>query len=117
MKVQEFSLSALEEYRPEKIVLKPVYESAGSKALLLHLLPGQEVPIHPHPNWEVTLLPRHGQACLVSEDGAETVLSAGALYYGDIAPSFGIQNRTQKPFQMLILLVRVGPVRDGSIAA
>ncbi len=104
--MQEFNLIALEEYRPEKFTIKPVYEGAGSKAMLLHLLPGQEVPVHPHPEWEVTLIPQQGEAIVNHEDGTETLLKTGSLYHGGLAPVFGIQNRTPERFQMLVLLVR-----------
>ena len=108
MTMQEFNLSVLEEYRPEKFVLKPVYEGAGSKMLLLHLLPEQEVPLHPHLECEVTLIPQKGEAVLFYEAGTEVALKAGALYFAGNAPVFGIQNRGAEPFQMLVLLVRVG---------
>ena len=104
--MQEFNLSALAEYRPEKFVIKLVYESAGSKAMLLHLLPGQEVPNHPHPDWEVTLIPQQGEAFVIYEGGTETLLKTGSLYHGGVTPVFGIQNRAEGPFQMLVLLVR-----------
>ncbi len=109
--MQEFDLNALEEYRREKFVFKPVYEGTGSKAMLLHLLPEQEMPLHPHLDWEVTLLPRLGEAVMFGEDGAETILKPGALYYGGLAPVFGLQNRGPEPFQMLVLLTR--PVKVG----
>jgi mannose-6-phosphate isomerase-like protein (cupin superfamily) len=104
--MQEFDLTALEEYRREKFVFKPLYEGSGSKAMLLHLLPEQEMPLHPHLEWEVTLLPRLGEAVMFGEDGVETVLKAGVLYYCGLAPVFGIQNRGPEPFQMLVLLIR-----------
>ena len=78
--MQEHIVSDLAEYCPEKFVAKPVYESAGSKAMLLHLLPGQEVPNHPHPNWEVALIPQRGEAVVVYEDETETFLKTGAVY-------------------------------------
>lgn len=105
--MQEYVLSGLEEYRPEKFIVKPVYEGAGGKAMLLHLLPGQEVPTHPHPDWEVTLIPQQGEAVVVHEDGTETLLKTGAVYYGGLAPVFGVQNRTEERFQMLVLLTRM----------
>ncbi len=108
--MQEHNLSGLEEYRAEKFVVKPVYEGVSGKAMLLHLMPGQEVPIHPHPDWEVTLIPQQGEAIVNHEDGTETVLKTGALYYGGVAPVFGVQNRTEERFQTLVLLVRAaGP--------
>ena len=108
--MQEYKLSDLEEYRPEKFVVKPVYEGAGGKAMLLHLMPGQEVPVHPHPEWEVTLIPQQGEAVVVHEDGTETLLKTGAVYYGGLAPVFGVQNRAEERFQTLVLLTRaVGP--------
>lgn len=108
--MQEYNLSELEEYRPEKFVVRPVHEGVGGKAMLLHLLPGQEVPTHPHPDWEVTLIPQQGEAIVCHEDGTETVLKAGRLYYGGLAPVFGVQNRAGERFQTLVLLVRVsGP--------
>ena len=105
--MQTFHFEELEEYRREKFVLKPVYEGVGSKMLLLHLLPEQEVPLHPHLESEVTLIPHSGEAVLFYEDGTEVVLKADSFYYGGLAPVFGIQNRGTEPFQSLVLLVRV----------
>ena len=59
--MQEFNLSALAEYRPEKFV--------------------------------------------IYEGGTETLLKTISLYYGGVAPVFGIPNRVEGPFQMLVLLV------------
>lgn len=106
----EYRLSEIEEYSSEKAVAKAVFEGARLKTLLLNLLPGQEVPRHPHPNWEVVLVPQHGEARLTRENGEQTILKAGAVYHGGIAPVFGIQNEGQEPFQTLVLLIRVeGP--------
>jgi quercetin dioxygenase-like cupin family protein len=104
--MQEYNLSELEEFRAEKFVVKPVYEGTGGKAMLLHLLPGQEVPTHPHPDWEVTLIPQQGEAVVKHEDGTETVLKTGAVYYGGLAPVFGVQNRSGERFQTLVILTR-----------
>lgn len=103
--MQEFRFDALEEYRPEKFVVKPVYTGRGSKAMLLHLMPDQEVPLHPHADWEVTLIPQRGAAVLFYEDGTEVALETGALYFGGLSPVFGVQNRGTEPFQTLVVLV------------
>ncbi len=104
--MQEFQLDVLEEYRPEKFVVKPVYAGNSSKGMLLHLLPNQEVPLHPHTDWEVTLIPRRGEAVLFYEDGTEVALKTGALYFGGQSPVFGMQNRGPEPFQTVVLLAR-----------
>ena len=108
MTMQAFDLTELQEYRPEKFVTKPLYNGSGNKAMLLHLLPNQEVPMHPHTDWEVTLIPQTGEAVLFSEDGTEIPLKTGMLYYGGLSPVFGVQNRGAQPFQTVVLLARGG---------
>ena len=58
------------------------------------------------PSTELTLLPQQGEAFVIYEGGTETLLKTGSLYHGGVTPVFGIQNRAEGPFQMLVLLVR-----------
>lgn len=105
--VTQVCLSELEEYHADRFVIKPVYEGAQSIAKLLHLQPGQTVPIHPHAGREVILMPQKGEAILTWEDGSEQRLIAGTVYYQGLEPTFGLKNVGDAPFQMLILLVKI----------
>ena len=107
--VTQSTLRDLEEYSPEKFVVKPVYSGARSKAMLLHLLPGQEVPIHPHPDLEVILFPQRGEATLVWDDGRQDTLRTGVLCDAGVGPTFGLQNTGMEPFQTLVTLVSARP--------
>lgn len=102
----EYQFSALEEYSDEKFLVKTLYQGCRSRAMLLHLGPGQAVPIHPHPGCEVTPAPQRGDAVLVWEDGAEQTLTPGTLYHAGVAPVFGLENRGRDGFQTLVMLAQ-----------
>lgn len=101
------TLRDLEEYSPERFIVKPVFDGAHSAGKLLHLQPGQEVPVHPHAGREVILFPQKGEAVLIGEDGKEQALKTGTVYYQGLAPTFGLKNVGAGPFQMLVVLVRI----------
>lgn len=106
--METYRLSDLEEYDEGKFLVKPVYSGKGSEAKLLHLLPGQRVPIHPHPQREVILLPRKGAGVLLREGAEDVPLVCGTLYHFPPDSSFGLRNDGAAPFQTLVTLVRAG---------
>jgi quercetin dioxygenase-like cupin family protein len=101
------TLSELEEYSPDRFLVKSVFDGAHSMGKLLHLQAGQSVPIHPHAGKEVILFPQKGEAVLIQEDGQEQSLVAGTVYYQGLAQTFGLTNAGPGPFQTLVLLVRI----------
>lgn len=101
------NLKDLEEYSADRFIIKPVFDGVASMGKVLHLGPGQEVPVHPHAKKEVILFPQKGEATLIAEDGKEQNLRAGSVYYQGVAQTFGLRNTGAEPFQMLVLLVGV----------
>ena len=101
------NLAALEEYNPDRFVIKPVYDSPYSFSKVIHMAPGQCVPVHPHAGKEVILFPQKGYATLCWDDGKEQALDAGNVYYQGPEPTFGVTNLGPEPFQMLVLVVHI----------
>lgn len=97
-------LNALEEYQPEKPVIKPVFETPELLGKAVHLAPGGQVPVHPHPGKTVVLIPRKGTGVAFFEDGHDEPLAADTVCPMGVDPVFGIRNTGDGPFQMLVLL-------------
>lgn len=101
------TFTELEEYSPERFLVKPAFDGAYCAAKVLHMNTGQSVPIHPHAGREVILFPQKGEAVLTFEDGREQTIKAGTIYNQGLAPTFGLKNTGDGPFQTLVLLVEV----------
>lgn len=97
----------VEEYDSKASVRKCVNEGEQSRSMVLHLLPGQEVPSHPHPGHEIILLPQRGRATLTLDGETEIALEPGCLYAEREGHTFGIRNTGTEPFQMLATLIRL----------
>lgn len=102
------SLREMEQYNSDQFVVKGVYKGAQSEAILLFLLPGQEMPSHPHERFEVVLLPQKGRGVLRVDDMKEVDLVPETLYYEPAGHTFHIKNNGDVPLEILITLVRVG---------
>lgn len=100
------NLHEMEQYG-DTFVVKGVYKGEQSEAILLFLMPGQEMPSHPHERFEVTLLPLAGQGTLTVDGTKEVPLAAQTLYYEPAGHTFRVQNTGNEPFQVLITLIRV----------
>jgi quercetin dioxygenase-like cupin family protein len=70
----------VEQYTEGSPFRKCLNEGAQSRSMLIHLLPGQAVPEHPHPGHEVILLPQRGRATLTLDGTTEIPLEAGGFY-------------------------------------
>jgi quercetin dioxygenase-like cupin family protein len=101
------NLESLEQYNASEFVVKAVFKGQRSQAVLLSLLPGQEMPKHAHEAFEVTLMPRRGTATMSVSDKKEVKLEAGMFYYEPAGNTFHIVNTGDEPFQVLIHLIRV----------
>ena len=100
-------LSTVGQFNPSKFALKGVYKGARSEGVMLCLLPGQEMPTHPHERFEVILMPQTGTGVMTVSDKKDVKLVPGTLYYEEAGNSFRIVNNGTEPFQALIHLVRV----------
>ncbi len=97
------------QYSDDQFVVKGVYKGAQSEAVLLFLLPGQEMPSHPHERFEVVLVPQTGRGVMTVNDEKEVDLVPETLYYEPAGSTFRIRNTGDAPLQVLITLIRVGP--------
>ncbi len=100
-------LQSLEQYNTDRFVVNLVYKGRRSEAVMLCLLPGQEMPTHPHENFEVVLMPQTGTAILTVSDKKEVRLVPGILYYEEAGNTFRIVNPGSEPFRVLIHLIRI----------
>ena len=107
--MKEYRFDEVAEYNEAASVRKCLHEGAQSRAMLLHLLPGQEIPQHPHPGHEIILLPQCGQATLTVDGVTEIALEPGKFYAEGEGHTFGIKNTGAEPFQMLATLIRLTP--------
>ena len=105
--MKECKFADVEEYDPGTSVRKCLNEGAQSRSMLIHLLPGQEVPQHPHPGHEIILLPQKGHATLTLDGAVNIALEPGTFYSEEEGHTFGIKNTGTEPFQMLATLVRL----------
>lgn len=106
------SLADLEEYDKEHLVRKDVAGGAQYKCVLLHLLPGQEIPTHGHAGHEVILLPQKGQATLKVNGTGQVSLRPGCVYTAGDGSTFQITNDGAEPFQLLVTLVRLAGANE-----
>lgn len=97
----------MEQYNGEKWVTKCVYKGDQSEAILLYLLPGQEMPSHSHKRFEVVLLPQKGRGLMSVDGNKEVDLLPDVLYYEPAGRTFLIKNTSESPFEVLITLIRV----------
>jgi quercetin dioxygenase-like cupin family protein len=104
--MQSKTYQKIERYSPEKFVHVPVFHGARAQVLLLCLSPGQEVPPHSHPGYEITLQPLQGKALLPVAEGKEAVLEPGDIHFVEGEGSFSPRNPFPENFQMLIHLVQ-----------
>ena len=107
----EYRFEDVAEYDPSASVRKCLNEGAQSRSMLVHLLPGQEIPPHPHPGQEVILLPQAGRATLTLDGTVDVALEPGKFYAEGEGHTFGIKNTGTEPFQMLATLVRLAKRR------
>ncbi len=103
------NMKEMEQYSDDQFVVKGVYKGEQSEAVLLFLLPGQEMPSHPHERFEVVLTPRTGTGVMIVDDSKEVALAPETLYYEPAGHTFRIKNTGDDPLQVLITLVRVEP--------
>ncbi|HAL55062.1 MAG TPA: hypothetical protein DCP63_00945 [Bacteroidetes bacterium] len=99
-------LKDVERFSLEKHVHVVLFNGERTKVLLLCLSPGQAVPLHAHPGFEITLQPLRGKALLPSPEGGEVELRVGEVYFADGSMSFNPRNPFSEQFQMLIHLVK-----------
>jgi mannose-6-phosphate isomerase-like protein (cupin superfamily) len=102
------NMKEMEQYSEDQFVVKGVYKGEQSEAVLLFLLPGQEMPSHPHERFEVILVPHKGKGVLTVDGAKEVALAPETLYYEPAGHTFRIRNTGDSPLQVLITLVRVG---------
>lgn len=100
------NLREMEQYG-DSFVVKGVYKGEQSEAVLLFLMPGQEMPSHPHEQFEVTLLPLTGQGMLTVNGTKQVSLDVQTLCYEPAGSTFRVQNTGDEPLQVLITLIRV----------
>ena len=100
-------MAEMEQYSDDQFVVKGVYKGAQSEAVLLFLKPGQEMPSHPHKQFEVVLLPQKGMGLLIVDEMKEVNLVPETLYYEPSGHAFRILNTGTELMQVLITLVRV----------
>ena len=103
------NMREMEQYSEDQFVIKGVYKGAQSEAVLLFLMPGQEMPSHPHERFEVVLVPQKGRGVMTVGDTKEVALVPETLYYEPAGQTFRISNTGDSPLQVLITLVRVEP--------
>ena len=101
------NLTEIEQYSDDSFVVKGVYKGEQSEAVLLFLLPGQEMPTHAHQRFEVVLTPRTGCGVMIVNGTKEVDLFPETLYYEPAGCTFGIKNAGNAPFQVLITLIQV----------
>jgi len=103
------NMREMEQYSDDQFVVKGVYKGEQSEAVLLFLLPGQEMPSHPHERFEVVLTPRTGTGVMIVDGSKEVALALDTLYYEPAGHTFRIKNTGDGPLQVLITLIRVEP--------
>ncbi len=103
------NMKEMEQYNDDQFVVKGVYKGEQSEAVLLFLLPGQEMPSHPHERFEVVLTPHKGKGLMIVDGMKEVELVPETLYYESAGHTFRIKNTGDDPLQVLITLIRVEP--------
>ncbi len=103
------NMKEMEQYSEDQFVVKGVYKGEQSEAVLLFLLPGQEMPSHPHERFEVVLTPHKGKGLMIVDGTKEVELVPETLYYESAGHTFRIKNIGDDPLQVLITLIRVEP--------
>jgi len=106
MVITEFNLTTLEEYSDQNVVKKAVTSSGNFKSLVINMAPGQEVPTHSHAGHDVILIPQKGAGILFADESNQTKLVPGSIYTDHKGSTFGLRNTSDKPFQVLVILVR-----------
>ena len=101
------NMREMEQYSDDQFVVKGVYKGEQSEAVLLFLKPGQEMPSHPHEQFEVVLVPQKGAGIMTVDGTKEVDLVPETLYYEPAGSTFRIQNTGDGPLQVLITLIRV----------
>ena len=96
----------VELFSKEKHILVPLFTRERTKVLLLCLSPGQQMPPHSHPGFDVTLQPIKGRALLPTDGGEEITLVPGEIFFVDGSSSFSPDNPFDADFEMLIHLVK-----------
>ena len=104
------NMREMEQYSEDQFVVKAVYKGEQSEAVLLFLKPGQEMPSHPHKQFEVVLVPQKGKGMLSIDGIKEVDLVPETLYYEPAGRTFRITNTGDAPLQVLIVLIRVEPM-------
>ncbi|HLJ78019.1 MAG TPA: cupin domain-containing protein [Acidobacteriaceae bacterium] len=101
------NMREMEQYSEDRFVVKGVFKGEQSEAILLFLMPGQEMPAHPHERFEIVLVPQKGRG-VMSVDGIKDVdLVPETLYYEPAGRTIRIRNSGVEPLQVLITLIRV----------
>ena len=109
------NMKEMEQYSDDQFVVKGVYKGEQSEAVLLFLLPGQEMPSHPHERFEVVLTPRAGTGVMIVDGAKEVDLVPETLYYEPAGHTFRIRNTGDSPLQVLITLIRVEAQRQKEV--
>ena len=97
----------MEQCSDDQFVVKGGVKGASSVFVLLFLMPGQEMPPHPHQRFEVVLVPQEGQSMMIADDTKAVVLVPETLYYESAGHTFCIRNTGDGPLRVLVTLIRV----------
>lgn len=97
----------MEQYSDDQFVVKGVVKGAPSVFVLLFLMPGQEMPSHPHQRFDVVLVPQAGQSMMIADDTKAVVLVPETLCYEPAGHTFCIRNTGDGPLRVLVTLIRV----------
>ena len=109
------NMREMEQYSEDQFVVKGVYKGAQSEAMLLFLMPGQEMPPHPHERFEVVLVPQQGLGVMTVDGAKEVDLAPDTLYYEPAGHTFCIRNTGNRPLRVLITLIRVEAADQTSV--
>jgi mannose-6-phosphate isomerase-like protein (cupin superfamily) len=115
-KTMHKNMREMEQYDEGQFVVKGVYKGQQSEAVLLFLLPGQEMPPHAHERFEVVLVPHKGRGRMTVDGTKEVDLVPETLYYEPAGRTFRFKNTGDTPLQMLITLIRVEPPASSASA-
>ncbi|CAN5470679.1 hypothetical protein BH10CYA1_BH10CYA1_49630 [soil metagenome] len=98
----------LEEYDSDKFKRKDVHSGPRSTVVLLHLLPGQEIPTHSHAGVEIMLVAQKGEAILTIDAIKKVTLKPG-IFFSEIGDghTFSIKNNSSLPFQMMVVQIKL----------
>ncbi|WP_427051899.1 cupin domain-containing protein [Paenibacillus sp. TC-CSREp1] len=100
------SLQEVKAYSTERFTKRVLSQPGGGVTFVLHFLPGQQLPVHKHPDADLTLLVVEGKGTLML-DGKEYEIQSEDVVSCGGETEFAFHNTSDAEVRLFVVLSKV----------